>query len=106
MIDLQGNVLYSADEYRRLYSSTEQDDYRTDNPYHSDDVMNWEKGALRNLPYSYETLIARLRETGTDSVDFVTEDNTAYVTGVKLDNGNIIYVSMLGLKFSKGLNGF
>ena len=94
VIDPQGNILYSADEYRRLYGSTEQGDYRTDNPYHSDDVMNWEKGALRNLPYSYETLIARLRETGTDSVDFVTEDNTAYVTGVKLDNRNILYISM------------
>ncbi len=54
--------------------------------------MNWEKGALRNLPYSYELLTAKLKET--DAIGFVTEDDTAYVTGSVLDNGNILYVSM------------
>ena len=58
--DGQGNVLYSADEYKRLYGKAEheQGERRNGNPYFSsDEVMNWEKGALRNLPYSYESFI-------------------------------------------------
>ena len=95
--DGQGNVLYSADEYKRLYGETEheQEERRNGNPYFSsDEIMNWEKGALRNLPYSYESFIARLRESGADSAGFVTEDNAAYVTGSILDDGTILYVSM------------
>ncbi len=92
--DADGNVLYSADEYRHLYSGTEQPGDGTDNPYHADDVMNWEKGALRNLPYSYQTLVNELDDAGTDRVGFVTEDETAYVTGVRLGDGRILSVSL------------
>ena len=41
--DMQGNILYSADAYRRLYGGTRQAEGGTDNPYHSGDVMNWER---------------------------------------------------------------
>ncbi len=93
--DAEGNILYSADEYKRLYGKTEQKEHRNENPYFSSDtVMNWEKGALRNLPYSYEYLIEELKASGSDSVGFVTDDNAAYVTGIVLDNGNILSVSM------------
>ena len=92
--DTRGNILYSADAYWRLYGGARQTEDGTDNPYHSGDVMNWEKGALRNLPYSYESLIAKLKETGTSRVGFVTEDNAAYVTGSVLPDGNILYISM------------
>ena len=93
--DAEGNILYSADEYKRLYGETEQEEHQNGNPYFSsDEILNWEKGALRNLPYSYEALIAKLKETGTNSVGFVTEDSTAYVTGNILDSGNILYISM------------
>ncbi len=92
--DENGNVLYSADEYRRLYNGTEQADDGADNPYHASDVLNWEKGALRNLPYSYPTLVRKLDEAGTDRVGFVTADETAYVTGVRLENGKTLSVSL------------
>ncbi len=92
--DMQGNILYSADAYRRLYGGTRQAEGGTDNPYHSGDVMNWEKGALRNLPYSYESLIAKLKESDTSRVGFITEDNAAYVTGSVLPDGNVLYISM------------
>lgn len=93
--DAEGHVLYSADEYRHLYDEIEQEDHRTENPYFSPDtVMNWEKGALRNLPYSFDALIEKLKDSGTGSVGFVTEDSAAYVTGVNLDDGTILYISM------------
>ena len=93
--DTEGNILYSADEYKRLYGETELEEHRNENPYFSsDEIMNWEKGALRNLPYSYESLIGKLKEVGTNSVGFVTEDNAAYVTGCVLPNGKILYISM------------
>ncbi len=93
--DDRGNILYSADEYKRLYGEIEQDEPRNENPYFSSDrVLNWEKGALRNLPYSYGSFLAKLREAGTNRVGFITGDNTAYVTGNILDNGNILYISM------------
>ncbi len=92
--DKDGNVLYSADEYRRLYGESEQSESVTENPYYADDVMNWEKGALRNLPYRYRTLVNELNEAGTDSVGFVTEDETAYVTGVRLVDGMMLSVSL------------
>ena len=92
--DADGNVLYSADEYQRLYVGTKQADDGTDNPYHAGDVMNWEKGALRNLPYSYQTLVQKLDDAGTGRVGFVTEDETAYVTGVRLGDGRMLSVSL------------
>ena len=92
--DADGNVLYSADEYQRLYDGTKQANDGTDNPYHAGNVMNWEKGALRNLPYSYQTLVNELNEAGTDRVGFMTEDETAYVTGVRLGNGKLLSVSL------------
>lgn len=93
--DDQGNILYSADEYKRLYGKTEPQKHLNENPWHSSDtVMNWEKGAMRNLPYSYESLIAKLKVSGGDSISFITEDNAAYVTGIVLDNGNVLYISM------------
>ncbi len=92
--DADGNVLYSADEYQRLYGDTMHTDDESDNPYHSDDVMNWEKGALRNLPYSYQTLEKKLDETESDRIGFVTDDDGAYVTGVRLGNGRTLSVSL------------
>lgn len=93
--DGAGNVLYSSDEYQGLYGDKERDDHETDNPYvSSDTVMNWEKGALRNLPYSYETMLAKLKDSGMDTINFITEDNTAYVMGMELDSGHILSVSM------------
>ena len=92
--DADGNVLYSADEYQRLYDGTKQANDGTDNPYHAGDVMNWEKGALRNLPYSYQALVNKLNEAETNRVGFMTEDETAYVTGVRLGDGKLLSVSL------------
>ena len=93
--DPEGNILYSADEYQRLYQDTDSGKHRNENPYFSsDEILNWEKGALRNLPYSYESLIAKLTETNANRVGFVTEDQAAYVTGSILDNGNVLSVCM------------
>ena len=95
LTDSKGSVLYSSDEYKRLYSEKEQKEDGKENPWISSDaVMNWEKGALRNLPYSYEYLTGELKDSGEDIVGFVTEDNAAYAVGIRLDNGNILCVSM------------
>ena len=93
--DSEGNILYSSDEYKRLYGQEEQAERQNDNPYFSPDtVMNWEKGSLRNLPYSYGSLMERLKGSETDSDGFVTEDNEAYVVGKVLADGDILYISM------------
>lgn len=109
--DGEGNIRYSADEYKRLYDAAEPESHRTENPYSSeeteregsgrenpwlsgDTVMNWEKGELRNLPYSYEDLMEKLKASGGDSAGFVTEDNAAYVTGLRLEGGDVLYISM------------
>ncbi len=88
--DENGDVLYSADEYRRLYGDADG----ADNPYHADGTLNWEKGALRNLPYSYRTLAEKLDGAETDRVGFVTEDGAAYVAGVRLNDGRTLSVSL------------
>ncbi len=93
--DAEGNILYSADEYKGLYGNSGQTEPKNGNPYFSsDEILNWEKGALRNLPYSYESFIAKLKETGEDSAGFISEDNAAYVAGCVLPNGDILYISM------------
>ena len=94
--DTEGNILYSADAYKRLYGEKEPAaQQQNGNPYFSPDtVLNWEKGALRNLPSGYEDFMARLMASGTGSVGFETADNAAYVTGAVLENGKILYISM------------
>ena len=47
--DGQRRILYSSDSYKGLYGSSGQQEQQNGNPYFSsDEVMNWEKGALRN----------------------------------------------------------
>ncbi len=88
--DGQRRILYSSDAYQGLY----QEERRNGNPYLAQDQeLSWEKGALRNLPDSYETLLEKM-EAGEESAGFITEDNAAYVTGCVLPGGNILYISM------------
>ncbi len=88
--DGQRRILYSSDAYQGLYRAEQ----RNGNPYLSQDQeLSWEKGVLRNLPDSYETLLKRI-EAGEGRIGFITEDETAYVTGVQLEDGRILSVSL------------
>lgn len=109
-----GNVLYSADEYNALYNNyndsgnlnapvasndsgasgdsggalpARRKNSSTENPYLADKgLLNWEKGVIRNLPYSHTELLERLMSSGEPGLGYMTEDGAAYVYGVKLED--------------------
>lgn len=85
-----GDVLYSADEYSSLYDDFQSGKKKNSgkgNPYLSDKgLLNWEKGVIRNLPYSHTELIEKLLLSEKAGLGYTTEDGAAYVYGVKLEN--------------------
>ena len=85
LVDEQGEVLYSADQYSALYGAEDAAQDSHANPYASGKgAMNWEKGALRNLPRSHAEPIEQLLAGGQDSTGYTTEDGTAYVFAARL----------------------
>lgn len=90
LMDETNEVLYSADEYSSLYEDSQYGSmggHSGSNPYlSSEDSLNWEKGAIRNLPYSHAHLIEELLLSEENSLGYTTEDDTAYVYGVKLQS--------------------
>ncbi|MGN0299213.1 MAG: ATP-binding protein [Lachnospiraceae bacterium] len=100
LTDTTGNVLYSTDEYSALYNDSSynnEENHSSQNPYlSSEDSLNWEKGVIRNLPYSHMELIRKLLLSGENSLGYITENSNTYVYGVNLEscallsNDNII----------------
>ncbi|MGM9681859.1 MAG: histidine kinase dimerization/phospho-acceptor domain-containing protein [Eubacteriales bacterium] len=83
LTDKNGEVLYNADEYSTLYDYTSHSN--GGNPYlNGDNSLNWEKGAIRNLPYSHMELIRQLILSDKNSLGYTTDDGSAYVYGEKL----------------------
>ncbi|MGM9614373.1 MAG: sensor histidine kinase [Oscillospiraceae bacterium] len=86
LTDETGEVLYSVDEYSTLYSSAEDEDDSSKNPYHAEKgSMSWEQGAIRNLPYSHRELIAQLSASGSTGTGYTTSDGSVYVSATRLD---------------------
>ncbi|MGN0710799.1 MAG: ATP-binding protein [Anaerovoracaceae bacterium] len=84
LVDYDGNIVYSADEYSSIYGNP----YHVSNtgtPYFSEDnLLSWQKGAARNLPSSHKEVLNQLLLSESTSCGCVTADNSAYVYGYKL----------------------
>lgn len=85
LTDESGEVLYSVDEYSTLYSTVENENHGSQNPYRSDeDFMSWQQGVIRNLPYSHMELIEQLLASGNTGTGYTTSDGGAYVYAARL----------------------
>lgn len=105
--DWNGQVLYSADEhsslYKKKYDGTYDKQYNSDgNPYRKEQgLLNWQIGALRNLPQDYEKFLTRLLESENGTVGYAVEDGNSYIYGAVLptsekmgDDGAALYIGM------------
>lgn len=91
LTDKDGQVLYSVDEYSTLYSAGENENHSSGNPYRSGKgTMNWEQGAIRNLPFSHMELIEELLTSDNTSMGFTTSDGSAYVYAARLRSCNAL----------------
>ncbi|MGN0613925.1 MAG: ATP-binding protein [Porcipelethomonas sp.] len=92
LTDENGNIYYSADEYKSTYHQIYNDSYQNDNenPYHQSEEMNWQKANYRNLPDGYEDFLSALKESENGITEYKTD--TLYVYGTYI-SGNILYVS-------------
>ena len=89
LTDENSEVLYSVDEYSTLYSTVENENHSSGNPYRSDKgSMSWEQGVIRNLPNSHMELIAQLSASGNTSIGYTTSDGSAYVSATRLSTCN------------------
>lgn len=86
--DKSGNIFYTTDEYKGSYHIKE--DSSSDNPYHKNDELNYQKALYRALPYGYSDFLISL-EKDNGETEFQTE--TLYVYGKYLKNGSVLYVS-------------
>lgn len=105
LTDWNGNVLYSADEHNSLYDkhqSLSMESNGSDNPYRNpDEPMNWQIGAYRNLPQTYNDFLTKLLNSEDEFIGYTTENDLAYIYGIKLPaseqfggNGAVLYISM------------
>lgn len=109
LTDWQGNVIYSADQNKSVYQENRTwhtSDSDNDNPYrNSDEMLNWQIGAYRNLPQGYDEFLQQLSSSNDSRVGYALENNTAYVYGMILsasgtasgllgDKGTVLYISM------------
>lgn len=105
LTDWNGNVLYSADEHNSVYEkhqSWSNESNVSENPYRNpDELMNWQIGAYRNLPQTYNDFLTKLLDSEDESIGYKTENDSAYIYGLKLSvseqigsNGAVLYISM------------
>lgn len=81
-----GEILYSVDEYNVLYEADDDAEDITENPYKKgENILNWQKGALRNLPHSFGEMIERLNVSASLSLGYIAVDESTYIYGTKLD---------------------
>ncbi|MDO4344441.1 MAG: HAMP domain-containing sensor histidine kinase [Eubacteriales bacterium] len=87
LTDDHGNVLYNADEYSTLYGRREEtstNDGNSENPYFSEkETMNWQYGALRNLPNKYASFTEELLNSEDTHMGMLIGEND-YIYGQKL----------------------
>ena len=105
LTDWNGNVIYSADEHNSVYEKHQNGNIENSsggNPYrNSDEPMNWQIGAYRNLPQNYSDFLEQLSSSQDGTIGFPTENNTAYVYGMVLPDSvqfdsekAVLYISM------------
>lgn len=105
LTDWNGNVIYSADEHSSVYEKHQNWNIENNsggNPYrNSDEPMNWQIGAYRNLPQNYSDFLEQLSSSQDGTIGFPTENNTAYVYGMVLPDSvqfgsekAVLYISM------------
>ncbi|MBQ2669807.1 MAG: HAMP domain-containing histidine kinase [Clostridia bacterium] len=87
--DTDGQVIYSTDEHS-YKKRRERPGVQNDNQ-HKPEIkpQGRQKGAERNLPDGYDDFLAKLSQSKTISY----EDDTSYIYGARLDNGNALYIS-------------
>ncbi|MGN1136224.1 MAG: ATP-binding protein [Oscillospiraceae bacterium] len=82
LTDLQGNVIYSSDEYSSSYRRNYEEDYRNrseKNPYRSsDEIQSWQIGNYRNLPDDFDNFTEKLAESKTGIVSYEFENSYIY----------------------------
>lgn len=86
LTDWQGNVLYTSDEHSYIYQKNRNwhiSNSVKDNPYrNTDELLNWQIGAFRNLPQDYDTFLQILSESDAGHVGYQLENGAAYVYGM------------------------
>lgn len=91
ILDDDGNVYYSADEYKTDYSAQKEVGDAAQNPYAQDgSKQSWKNGVYRNLPDNAAALLESMQRDGTDSAQYRTDAQYAY--GIRLQSGRILYV--------------
>ncbi|APM37732.1 sensor histidine kinase [Clostridium kluyveri] len=89
LTDEQGNVFYSSDEHsysyqenKTYYTADSEDD---GNPYRStDELLNWQIGAFRNLPQGYDFFLQSLSGSDDGTVGYPLESGDTYIYGMVL----------------------
>ncbi|MGN1347036.1 MAG: ATP-binding protein [Eubacteriales bacterium] len=105
LTDRNGSILFSADEHHSVYENEKRMQSPTageDNPYRTtDDTMNWQLGAFRNLPTAYDAFLQKLLNSETDSIGYRTENGDAYIYGLRFPSVEalgeaeaVLYLSM------------
>ncbi|MGN0182490.1 MAG: ATP-binding protein [Candidatus Ornithomonoglobus sp.] len=88
LTDTAGSTIYSTDEHSALYNKNtfhHSSDNLKNNPYYNDgELMNWQIGALRNLPYGYDSFLKKLSESKSGTVSYKTENGSSYIYGALL----------------------
>ena len=76
LTDMEGNILYRADEYSPAYQEDQ-------NPYKENSMKNWQIGMYRNLPEDYSSFMQSLCESADGTITY----ELAFDTG----SANLIY---------------
>ena len=93
-----GNIIYSADPYKNTYSYDANLNDASENPYHRNEKLNWQKAVYHSLPDNYGLFLDSLKENG-KFTEYKTD--TLYVYGEYLTEkqNNLIIVSCCNLDY-------
>lgn len=79
------NITENTDENTDTKSALKEDTKTDQNPYFdSEEPMNWQLGAFRNLPQDYTKFLEQLLKSKDGTIGYTTKDDAAYVYGTKL----------------------
>lgn len=85
-----GNLLYSADEYKEPYRRRGGPVTAGENPYRQPDEPNWQKAGYRDLPEGYDEFLAALADSPNGVTELRTE--SVYIYGTYVGE-NVLYIS-------------
>lgn len=93
LTDDSGNILYSADEYSPSYRNDSFRHGGGQNPYHADEIQNWQEETYRRLPEHYGDFLEKLGENYRICYTIDRGDGGTLVYGTRLSDGNILYIN-------------